>query len=161
MEIRSLLRGLFSIRILVGALAVAILLFIATLGLMFWTRPEPAPAGLGTAVLHIIRAPTGTPLPTATLQVTATPPSSQPVQGEIAINSFVQVSGTSGEGLRLRSDAGLNNQILLLGTEGEIFQVREGPKEADGYTWWYLVSPQDEGRHGWAVANFLQLVTSQ
>lgn len=161
MEIRKILSRLISVKAIAGVLVVAILLLIVTLGLLYWTRPEPAPASLGTAVLHIIRAPTGTPLPTATPPITATPPGAQPPAGEITINSYVQVTGTSGEGLRLRADPGLDKQILKLGVEGEIFQVREGPKEADGYTWWYLVGLKDETRRGWAVADFLQPVTIQ
>jgi hypothetical protein len=158
MEIWQQFRQLFNIKVITGALVVAILLLLVTLGLLYGTRPEPAPASLGTAVLHVIRAPTGTPLPTVTPLVTAPSPGTQLPEGEIAINSYVQVTGTSGEGLRLRADAGLDKQILILGNDGEIFQVREGPKEIDGYIWWYLVSSQDETHRGWAVADFLQPV---
>jgi len=47
---------------------------------------------------------------------------------------------------------------LLLGSEAEVFRVQDGPREVDGYTWWYLVGPFDETRRGWAVANYLQIV---
>ena len=157
MEIRNQLRGLLNFWVIAGALAIAFLLLIAAIGLLLWTRPEPAPASLGTAILHVIRAPTGTPPPTATPPVTAT----QPHSGGITISSYVQVTGTSGEGLRLRAAPGLDKQVLNLGAEAEVFQVREGPTEADGYTWWYLVSPQDEVRRGWAVADYLQPAVSQ
>ena len=44
------------------------------------------------------------------------------------------------------------------GAEEEIFLVADGPQQVDNYTWWYLVGPFDESRHGWAVANFLRVV---
>ncbi len=45
--------------------------------------------------------------------------------------------------------------MLLLGTEAEVFKVEDGPMEADGYTWWYLVGPFDPDRKGWGVADYL------
>jgi len=38
--------------------------------------------------------------------------------------------------------------------------VRDGPQEADGYTWWYLVAPYDENRAGWAASEFLAAIPS-
>jgi hypothetical protein len=78
--------------------------------------------------------------------------------GVIAVGAYVQITGTGGDGLRLRTDPGLNSEVRLLGAEAEVFQVNEGPQEADGYTWWYLVGPYDSSRRGWAVANFLAIV---
>jgi hypothetical protein len=70
----------------------------------------------------------------------------------------VQIIGTGGDGLRLRDQPGLDGKVLLLGSEAEVFRVQDGPREVDGYTWWYLVGPFDETRRGWAVANYLQIV---
>jgi hypothetical protein len=84
------------------------------------------------------------------------PPS--PPAGEISIGAYVQILDTGGAGLRLRSEPSLNGQVLLLGSEAEVFEVKDGPVEMDGYTWWYLVGPFDETRRGWAVANYLNLV---
>lgn len=69
----------------------------------------------------------------------------------------MQISGTGGDGLRLRTGAGLDNEVGFLGLEAEVFQIIDGPQEADGYTWWLLEAPYDEGqqRRGWAVANYL------
>ena len=36
-----------------------------------------------------------------------------------------------------------------------MFEVREGPREASGFTWWYLVSQSDTARNGWGVSNNL------
>jgi hypothetical protein len=106
------------------------------------------------------------PAPTATLKVFSTalptPTSTQsPVivnSGDIAIGVYVQISGTGGDGLRIRSGAGLSFQPRFLGFESEAFEVRDGPKQADGYTWWYLVAPYDSNRSGWAVENYLAIV---
>jgi hypothetical protein len=76
----------------------------------------------------------------------------------IALGAHVQILGTGGDGLRLRMEPGLGGQVRLLGSEAEVFRVDDGPVELDGYTWWYLVGPFNERRHGWAVSNFLAVV---
>jgi hypothetical protein len=83
-----------------------------------------------------------------------------PASEAISIGALVQVSGTGGDGLRLRAEPGLNSQVLFLGLESEVFQVSDGPRQADGYTWWLLVAPYDPTLSGWAVANYLVVVQS-
>jgi len=78
----------------------------------------------------------------------------------IAVGSFVQVNGTGTVGLRLRDNPGLDSKTQFLGMDDEVFRITEGPREADGYTWWYLVAPYDEQRKGWAVANYLSAIAN-
>jgi hypothetical protein len=147
-----------------GAILTAIILFLVLLGVVYLSRRSanviqdpPAP------VVAIIPAPTSTPSPTSTPQVTPTatvdiPPS--PLPGTFSIGSFVQISGTGGDGLRLRAGAGLDQPVGFLGLESEVFLIVDGPLEGDGYTWYLLESPYDEGqkRRGWAVSNYLMTV---
>jgi len=58
----------------------------------------------------------------------------------------------------LRSEPGLKGTVRFLGLEAEVFQVYDGPQQADGYTWWFLVAPYDANVQGWAVANYLNVV---
>jgi hypothetical protein len=74
------------------------------------------------------------------------------------LGAFVQVTGTGGDGLRMRSKPGLDGEILFLGLEDEVFRVDGGPQEADGFIWWLLVAPYDETIQGWAVSNYLEIV---
>jgi hypothetical protein len=74
------------------------------------------------------------------------------------MDAYVQISGTGGDGLRLRVEPGLKSEVRILGAEDEVFEVKDGPREADGFTWWYLVGPYDQTRRGWAVSNYLQVV---
>ncbi|MBM3122898.1 MAG: SH3 domain-containing protein [Chloroflexi bacterium] len=74
----------------------------------------------------------------------------------IRIGGLVEVSGTEGEGLRLRQDPSTDGTILALAGESEVFTVQDGPVDADGRTWFRLVSPSDTSRTGWAVADFLR-----
>jgi hypothetical protein len=60
--------------------------------------------------------------------------------------------------LRLRQGPGLEAEMQFLGLEGELFQVQDGPREVDGYTWWFVIGPYDETRQGWAVTDFLAVV---
>ena len=145
--------------VIVGALGIACLLFTALAAFLASTRPEPSNAPPSTAVLNVIVAPTFTPQTQTELPGTPTitvPPSLDP--GVIEVGAHVQIQGTGGDGLRLRSEAGLNGEILLLGSESEVFRVADGPVDTDGYTWWHLVGPFDETRQGWAVSNYLVVV---
>jgi hypothetical protein len=78
----------------------------------------------------------------------------------IHIDGYVQISGTGIDGLRIRSAPGLNTNTVFRGEESEVFLVKDGPQEADGYTWWYVVASYDETRAGWAAADFLAVVPS-
>jgi hypothetical protein len=119
--------------------------------------PQSDP-GLAPAYLTLIPASTSTPI--ATLTPTLDPLAGTPTlpANIIAVGSYVQITGTGGDGLRLRSAPGLTSEQLFLGEDAEVFQVRDGPQEANGYIWWYLVAPYDESRAGWAAANFLAVV---
>ncbi len=145
----------------VGAFVIGVgLSCLVLVGLWATRKPSAAPAQ-STAILNVIRAPTATPIvvtPTLVASPTdsALPPG--PPSGTIQIGAYVQINGTGGNGLRLRAEPGLNSPVRLVGSEAEVFRVDDGPREIDGYSWWYLVGPFDETRYGWAVANFLAVV---
>ncbi|MCJ7624469.1 MAG: hypothetical protein MUO76_13275 [Anaerolineaceae bacterium] len=127
--------------------------------LVLWLFASEKDVPLAPAVLGIIAVETITP----TVQQNPTPFVIQPtyVGSEIAIDIFVQISGTDGAGLRLRSGPGLENPPEFLGMDAEVFKVRDGPIESDGFTWWFLVAPYDENRNGWAASDYLEVVTGQ
>jgi hypothetical protein len=152
--------ALFGPGVILSAILFGLALFGLTIGVFWYFRPEPVPVAASTAVLNVIHAPTATvppPTPTPTLPATPTspvPPS--PPEGSLGVGAFVQISGTGGDGLRMRSEAGLQGAVQAVGIEAEVFEITGGPQEADGYTWWYLTAPYEEARAGWAVANYLQ-----
>jgi hypothetical protein len=76
----------------------------------------------------------------------------------LAVGAYVQIAGTGGDGLRLRAEPGLQSRVLFLALEAEVFLVTGGPRDADGYTWWYLEAPAEKSRQGWAASNFLAVV---
>jgi hypothetical protein len=148
--------------VVLGAFLLGLTSLCFVLGLLLVTRGGAASANQATAILSVIHADTETPISTNTTpqgENTLTPeiPPSPP-PGEIEVGAYVQVTGTGGDGLRLRIEPGLDAQILKLGSEAEVFRVQDGPREIDGYTWWYLVGPFDSTRYGWAVANYLVIV---
>jgi hypothetical protein len=153
-------RSVLTPRALAGAVGVAVvLLILAFTWLAFSAAPQPDPASLMAAVT-VISAPTSTPLPAAvaTLDPYASTPTPTLAPDQIGVGAYVQISGTEGQGLRLRSAPGLNGDQLFLGYDAEVFIVQDGPREADGYTWWYLVSNYDKNRAGWAASNFLTVI---
>ncbi len=148
--------------VILSALALAAVFIVAGAFALFYTLPEQASELPLTALTWIpgptntLLPPTAPPPPTSTMTATYAPLAS----GEMGIGSYVQITGTGGVGLNIRSAAGLSSAIQFLGYDAEVFEVREGPQEADGYTWWYLVTPVDENRAGWAAADYLSLVAN-
>lgn len=141
-----------------GAIGVALLLSLAALLLVFFLEPSGS-AAPSRAVVTLI--PASTPTLQATAQATqasAYIPTATPLPGDIAIGTYVQITGTEGIGLRIRATPGLNGQFLFLSYDSEVFQVSDGPQSADGHTWWKLVAPYDASRTGWAAADYLALV---
>jgi hypothetical protein len=148
--------------ILIGSLVVAFLLLGVSLVLLLFTRPSPQALVPVTAMVTVIPAPSALP-PTSTTAAVRTPtPTSalppSPPPGVITTGAYVQISGTAGDGLRLRTEPGLNADVRILGAEAEVFLVQDGPRQVDGYTWWYLVGPYDSTRRGWGVSNYLAVV---
>jgi len=150
-----------SIWILIGALVFACVISLIVVSMIWAMRPEPAPLSAATAVLEIIYVPTSSNTPVASSQPTVTPtvdPDPASPQSDIVVGSYVQIEGTGGDGLRLRSLPGLEGDILLIGVEAEVFQVDDGPTEMDGYIWWHLIGPYDETHQGWAASTYLSVV---
>jgi hypothetical protein len=162
MDLRTLARWLFDPWLILGAIGFGCLMLAAGLVLLNVTRPAAAPSGISTAVVTVISLPTETSIPpTDTPAGQQTPTATSlplPPPGDVSIRAYVQIAGTGGEGLRLRTAPGLDSQVRVLGEDSEVFVVTDGPQEADGYTWWYLESPSDRSRRGWAVANYLAVV---
>jgi hypothetical protein len=134
--------------------------FAGILILISLARPPQSPIGAVTAALTVI--------PSFSSTVTPVVPEIAPTDvfleqstlepGIIGVGAFVQVSGTDGDGLRLRKGPGLGHEMQFLGLDGELFQVGDGSVEADGYTWWFVIGSYDETRQGWAVSEFLEVV---
>jgi len=147
--------------LIIGAILFGLGLTAATFLLLIITRSVHVPPGIPTAVLTVIALPSETPAPLSPTQAdqpTATPPQLPPAAEDIAIGSYVQISGTGGDGLRLRAAPGLNSEVRMLGLEDEVFVVQDGPQIVDDYTWWYLEGLFDASRRGWAVANYLTVI---
>lgn len=122
------------------------------------SRPSQTPLGVVTAAFVVIPASTETLAPPTPVPVTPTSSVDAPLgpgAGVLSVGSYVQISGTEGEGLRVREGAGLAFEPLFLGLESEVFKIIAGPSEADGYTWWHLAAPFDETLNGWSVENYL------
>lgn len=150
-------RQLFNKWVILGAIALAaVLTLITAVSIGLTTARQNTEVGFAPADLTVIAAPTSTSSapPTATIDPFA--PTAVPTG--VVIGNYVQISGTNGEGLRIRSDPGLSGEFKFLGYDSEVFIVQDGPRELDGFVWWYLVAPYDETRNGWAAADFLTYI---
>ena len=125
------------------------------------TRPMQP---LSDPALTVRPAPTATSTPEATptagMEVVPTATlDASPTGGALAIGMLVEIYGTGTDGLRLRQAPGLQSATNLVAEENEVFEVRSGPEQADGRTWWYLVNPFDADVNGWGVENYLRQVS--
>jgi len=153
-------KRLFSPFVIVASLAVAIALLVVTYFLIVWSAPAaPDVAGM-VAAITIIPPSATTPAPeaTPTFDPYASTPTPTLAPGQVSIGAIVQISGTQGEGLHIRSEPGLNSQQLFLGFDTEAYKIMDGPRKVDGYDWYYLAAINDEKRTGWAASNFLTAV---
>jgi hypothetical protein len=150
-------RELINKWVILGALGLAgFLLLITAIAIGLTSARPPSDVGFAPADVTVIPAPTGTsgapPTPTIDPFATATSPAG------VAVGNYVQITGTEGQGLRIRANPGLSGEFEFLAYDSEVFLVKDGPREVDGYVWWYLVAPYDETRVGWAAADFLSYV---
>jgi len=150
-------RELINRWVILGALTLTGLLLLLTAIAIGLTSPsQPGDVGFVPADVTVIPAPTGTSgaPPTPTIDPFATPTS----PAGIAIGNYVQITGTEGQGLRIRAEPGLGGEFQFLAYDSEVFVIQDGPREVDGYVWWYLTAPYDETRVGWAAADFLTYI---
>ena len=137
-------------------------LILAGLAAVFLGRSKEPPVEV-TPVLTKISAPTQTPEPSEPT-VSPTPTGTTVVvlpEGVIGVGVYVQVSGTDGAGLRMRSEPGLNGTVNFTALDAEAFLVIDGPVEADGYTWWHLEASYDQTRNGWSAGDFLSPIEEE
>jgi hypothetical protein len=150
-------------RVIAGAIVVVIVLTIygvLTLNGMAYQKTTVMQA---TAYLTVIAPETIPTQDLSLLSATATPTqdvSMGDLKG-IHVKAYVQISGTSGSGLKIRKSAGLSGDMNFLASESEVFQVIDGPLSQDGLIWWKLVTPYDQARQGWAAASYLSLIEGQ
>ena len=93
---------------------------------------------------------TGPPVPTVIVTNTPIP---------LAVGAQAIVYNVGSDELNVRNIPSINNsEVLFRAAAGTVFNIIDGPQEADGFTWWQLHDPQFEVI-GWAVARYLQTVS--
>jgi len=152
-------RQLFNKWVILSAILFAgFLTLVTAISIGLTSARQNADVGFAPADLTVIVAPTSTSSAPATPTIDPFAPTPAPTG--IAIGNYVQITGTEGQGLRIRSEPGLNGESVFLGYDSEVFIIQDGPREADGFVWWYLVAPYDETRVGWAASDFLTYIPS-
>jgi hypothetical protein len=125
--------------------------------ILLFAAPLPSlPAEAIPPYFTVYPPPTYTPIPptlTITPFYTSTPALPTVLPGTIGVGAMVEVTE---DGLRLRDEPSLKGKILSQASSHELFAVIEGPRQADGYTWWLLQGVYDKSRQGWAVENYLR-----
>lgn len=155
-SVKTSIKDIFNPVTLITALILLIGLVLMGLVVLFLGHNPKSKPGL-VPELTLIPAPTLTPKVTEpTLMPSPTPTSIYFLpEGVIGVGIYVQVTGTEGSGLRMRSQAGLNGAVNFTAMDSEVFLVIDGPITADGHTWWHLEAPYDQARNGWSAADFL------
>lgn len=156
----TMARKPFPIWTIVGAVIFGVVSFGLIVAVLSAIEPGEPSGRSEAAVVTIIPAPSETPIGITETPIAPPTPTSAPAPGggSILTGSLVQIGGTGGDGLRLRAGPSLEDEVRFLGIEAEVFEVIDGPIDADGYTWFLLLTPRDEERQGWAVSTFLVTV---
>ena len=160
--LKKIQQAFFTLPVFLSSLGMACLLMAVGFVIMGVLVPATPSQGYPTAPLTVVPGPTSTlyaPTATPTRVPTSTsnmPPS--PMPGTIGVGSTVQIFGTEGSGLNIRTQPGLGTDIRFVALDSEVFTVQAGPEIIDDITWWYLVTPLDDERTGWAASNYLSLV---
>jgi hypothetical protein len=159
----SWLRGFLSGWVIFGGIIISLLMLFTLAIFVYLLRPTAVTEAGQAVAVTLIPAPTLTPAVVLPTLNGATPtPTGQPSDNStIHVGGYVKITGTGGDGLRLRDAPGISSTPLFLGMDAEVFQVKDGPRLADGYTWWYLVAPYDAKRSGWAASSYLTVVVPQ
>ena len=157
------MKSILTPKVFIASLIIASVLFCSTLAYILVARPALADSQVSPGSgLTIIPALTSTPRPLPPTY-TPLPPTPRPTEtvepGQIAVGGFVQPA-TGGEGLRVHTQPGLAAPFFTA-FDSEVFQVANGPQQADGYTWWFLTASYDTNRSGWAVQDYLIVIPSQ
>jgi hypothetical protein len=157
--LKKLWSNIWNVPVIAGTLII-VLLLTAIAFAYFYFLPNPEVKTIDpTAIIFVIDGPTATiPPPTATTVPDATETPTIVTDTEIKIGSLVQIFGTGGEGLNLRTDPSTSAGIQFLGYDLELFEVVDGPIQAEGYWWWFLQTPVEHTRSGWAVENYLEII---
>ena len=150
------LKSIFNPVTLITGAILLVGLTLVGVAVVFLAR-SPAPTSGATPVMTVLPAPSLTSEP---IQPSVTPsPTPTTVfflpEGVIGVGAYVQVSGTQGAGLRMRSEPGLDGAIEFTAMDSEVFLMIDGPVEEDGYQWWHLEAPYDATRNGWSAGDFL------
>ncbi|MCS7010276.1 MAG: hypothetical protein N2049_07605 [Anaerolineales bacterium] len=157
------MKEVFNAKVWLAGLLLASLLLSGTvvfLVLEQMTRGMPT-LGPAAAALTVLPAPTGTtrPPPPTLTPIWLTPTPSLAILGDFRPGVYVQVN-TQGSALRIRAEPSLNAPPLFLAFDEEVFLITDGPRQADGYWWWYLTASYDASRAGWAVQDYLTVISS-
>src|SRR6266496_5490653 len=118
-------RQLFNKWVILGALFLAgFLLLVTAISIGLTAARSPSGVGFAPADVTVIPAPTGTSSapPTPTIDPFASPTST----AGIAIGNYVQITGTEGQGLRVRAEPGLDGAFQFLAYDSEVFLVQDG-----------------------------------
>ena len=148
------------ILIIVGALVVCLIGGIYLLLLLTGLSYKEASVITPQANVTIIPANLVPTIDTNFLIITPTPTQNvdQTDGDQLNIESYVQIIGTGGNGLRLRGSPGTEAEVNFIAAELEVFKVIGGPIQAGDYIWWQLIAPYDENRQGWAAGDFLRVI---
>jgi len=155
------MRNIINGKVLIAALVLGSIMLCGAVIYILIFRPAASPPAPAAVALTIFPADTSTPtpLPPTPTSTPVTPEASlTPAPGQVAVGVYVQPS-TGGDGLRVHSDPTLSASFFSA-FDSEVFLVTDGPRTADGYTWWKLTASYDSTRSGWAVQDFLVAIPS-
>lgn len=112
------------------------------------TPPSQSPRPLPTNTRRIVSIATQTRLPMQTPSKTATPCPDAPLS-QLKLKDWAMVSLQPWLPNNVRAEPGLSAKVIGVVQPGAILQIIDGPRCADGYSWWQSLS--SAGLQGWTA----------
>ena len=150
-------------RVVIAASIIAMLLVIYGILGLNGLNYQKTITGQATAILTVI-APAEIPTQDLSFLFMTATPTTDPAFGdlkEVSVDSYVQIIGTSGAGLKIRQNPGTGSDTNFIASDSEVFQVIGGPILQDNIVWWNVVTPYDNARQGWAAADYLTIIENK
>ena len=117
--------------------------------------PAEASAEIQPSPTYSLETPGAVITATATAELPLTVTTEPGGQAGIYVGATVVVQGTGAKHLRVRSQPTTSASTLTFANDGTSLLVLDGPRKADGYTWWKVRTPDKV--EGWAASDFLKL----
>ena len=149
--------GILTRNVIFAGIGLAVFMFLGLLFFQLFIFPNIFPASEQNADLRITPYSTREGLNHKDEDLLES--TSAPLIHEVfSVGIKVEISGTGGDGLRMRESPYMDSEVLYLAHEGEDCIIVEGPQIEENLIWWKIQSLEEETKSGWSVQTYMTTI---